>query len=125
MARAALQKQVWPRSPQGLGCAKTQTCCGAVEWRSQVSDVSSFSREILAAPTRIEEECTLAYMSARRSRNNGDPLLKSRTADWDWKSLAMPPDSLQKILGRLHPASSVNLEFFIALTARPVPRLRG
>jgi len=32
--------------------AKTQTCCGALEWRSQASDVLSFSREAhLSAPT--------------------------------------------------------------------------
>jgi hypothetical protein len=30
----------------GLGCAKTQTCCGAVEWCSQASGVLSFSREV-------------------------------------------------------------------------------
>ena len=35
----------WPR-------AKTQTCCSAVEWRSQASDVRSFSREArLLSPT--------------------------------------------------------------------------
>src|SRR4029453_3747691 len=39
-------------SARGLGCVKTQTCCGAVEWRSQASDVLSFSREArLSAPT--------------------------------------------------------------------------
>src|SRR5262245_56604440 len=32
-------------SAPGLGCAKTETCCGAVAWRSQASDVRSFSRE--------------------------------------------------------------------------------
>ena len=33
----------WPR-------AKTQTCCSAVEWRSQASDVRSFSREARLLP---------------------------------------------------------------------------
>jgi len=38
-------------SHSGLGCVKTQTCCGAVEWRSQASHVLSFSREArLSAP---------------------------------------------------------------------------
>jgi len=32
-------------SGPALGSTKTQTCCGAVEWRSQSSDVRSFSRE--------------------------------------------------------------------------------
>src|SRR6476620_10762648 len=37
---------------KGLGRVKTRTCCGAVEWRSQASDVLSFSREArLSAPT--------------------------------------------------------------------------
>jgi len=34
----------------GLGCAKTPTCCGAVELRSQASNVLSFSREARLLP---------------------------------------------------------------------------
>src|SRR5262249_13552565 len=34
----------------GLGCAKTPTCCGAVEWRSQASNVLSFPREARLLP---------------------------------------------------------------------------
>jgi ABC-type uncharacterized transport system substrate-binding protein len=34
----------------GLGCAKTQTCCGAVEWRSQAPDILTFSREARLSP---------------------------------------------------------------------------
>src|SRR5215831_20341230 len=44
-----------PLSGMGLGCAKTQACCGAVEWRSQASGVLSFSREArLLAPSDTE-----------------------------------------------------------------------
>ena len=36
----------------GLGCVMTRTCCGAVEWRSQASDVPQLSREArFSAPT--------------------------------------------------------------------------
>ena len=39
----------------GLGRVKTQACCGAVEWRSQASDVLSVSREArLLAPSDAE-----------------------------------------------------------------------
>ena len=31
-------------SGSGLGCVKTQTCCGAVEWRSQASHVLLLAR---------------------------------------------------------------------------------
>src|SRR5262245_39269132 len=42
---------------QGLGCVKTQACCGAVEWRSQASDLLSFSREArLLAPSDAEAQ---------------------------------------------------------------------
>src|SRR5262249_5709655 len=48
-------------SLMGLGCAKTQTCCGAVEWRSQASNVLAFSREArLLSPTDAQ---------AQKSRN--------------------------------------------------------
>src|SRR6516225_3177628 len=41
----------------GLGCVETQTCCGAIEWCSQASDVLSFSREArLSAPTDAAAE---------------------------------------------------------------------
>jgi hypothetical protein len=42
-------------SVSGLGCVKTQTCCGAVGWLSQASDVASFSRQArLSEPTDAE-----------------------------------------------------------------------
>src|SRR5262245_31986170 len=44
-------------SVAGLGCVKTQACCGAVEWRSQASDLLSFSREArLLAPSDAEAQ---------------------------------------------------------------------
>src|SRR5262249_31297962 len=35
---------------KGRGRVKTQACCGAVEWRSQASNVLSFSREARHLP---------------------------------------------------------------------------
>ena len=41
----------------GLGRAKTQTCCGAVEWGSQTSKVLSISREARPlAPTDTQAQ---------------------------------------------------------------------
>jgi hypothetical protein len=34
-----------PTSAQGLGCAKTRACCGAVEFDSQTPDILASSRE--------------------------------------------------------------------------------
>jgi hypothetical protein len=49
---------------------KTRACCGAVEWRSQASDVLSFSREArLSAPTDAQ---------AKKSRNYVIPALRVR-----------------------------------------------
>jgi len=46
------------RSAAGLGCVKTQTCCDAVEWCSQGSDVHHLSREV-----------RLSALTERRCRN--------------------------------------------------------
>ena len=46
-----------PYSALGLGCVKSQTCCGAVEWGSQASPVLSFSREARLS-TPIDAECS-------------------------------------------------------------------
>jgi len=37
-------------SAAGPGSVKTQTCCGALEWRSQASNVLTFSREARLLP---------------------------------------------------------------------------
>jgi hypothetical protein len=42
----------------GLGCVKTHTCCDAVEWCSQGSDVHHLSREV-----------RLSALTERRCRN--------------------------------------------------------
>jgi len=56
----------------GLGCVKTQTCCGDVEWRSKALDVLFFSREArLSAPTDAE---------AQKYRNPAVPTLLVRSS---------------------------------------------
>ena len=60
------------RSLVGLGCAKTQTCCGAVEWRSQASDVLSFSREARHSAQPLQrrrnlENCAVPTLVVRGS----------------------------------------------------------
>src|SRR5215471_5285775 len=61
-------------SAAALGRAKTQTCCGDIEWRSQASDVRSFSREArLLQPTDAQAQksrklCGSYSSGARDSR---------------------------------------------------------
>ena len=69
----------YARSATGLGCAKTPTCCGTVEWRSQASNVLSFPREArLLPPTDAQAQ------KSRKLRGSYTSVALSKSGSWSW-----------------------------------------